>query len=96
MGYPEPLHSVRPIPDAFGMAMVLAPRGHECAPCITAALTDAPAQHMSEADFESMRVAIPAARSLPLLQKLARQESGRVVLDYLEAQRIAVEVATWP
>jgi Beta-ketoacyl synthase, N-terminal domain len=96
MGYPEPLHSVRPIPDAFGMAMVLAPRGHECAPCITAALTDAPTQHMSEADFESMRVAIPAARSLPLLQKLARQESGRVVLDYLEAQRIAVEVATWP
>jgi hypothetical protein len=61
-----------------------------------AELTDAPAQHMSEVEFESMRVAIPAARSLPLLQTLARQESGRVVLDYLEAQRIAVEVATWP
>lgn len=95
-GYPEPLRTVRPIPDAFGVAMVLAPRGHERAPCLTAALTDAPAQHMSEVHFESMRVAIPAARSLPLLQKLARQESGRVVLDYLEAQRIAVEVATWP
>ena len=24
-GYPEPLHGVRPIPDAFGVAMVLAP-----------------------------------------------------------------------
>lgn len=76
--------------------MVLAPREHERPPFITVALTDAPARHMSEAQFESMRVAIPAARSLPLLEMLARRESGRVVLDYLEAQRIAVEVSTWP
>jgi len=94
-GYPEPLRAVRPIPDAFGVAMVLAPRGRERAPRITVALTDAPAQPMTEAPFEALRVAIPAARSLPLLEKLARQESGRVVLDYLEAQRIAVEVSTW-
>ena len=96
IGYPEPLYTVRPIPDAFGVAMVLAPHGKERVPNITVALTDAPAQHMSEVQFESMRVAIPAARSLPLLEKLARQESGRVVLDYLDAQRIAVEVSTWP
>ena len=96
LGYPEPLRTVRPIPDAFGVAMVLAPRGKERVPNITVALTDAPAQHMTEVQFESMRVAIPAARSLPLLEKLARQEPGRVVLDYLDAQRIAVEVSTWP
>jgi hypothetical protein len=30
---------------------------------------------------------------LPLLVKLARRESGRVVIDYLEAQRIAIEVS---
>ena len=95
-GYPEPIRGVRPIPDAFGVALVLAPRSSERVPVITAALTDAPAQHMTEVQFEALRVAIPAARSLPLLEKLARQESGRVVLDYLEAQRIAVEVSTWP
>ena len=96
VGYPEPLRTVRPIPDAFGVAMVLAPRGSERVPSMTAALTDAPAQRMSEAQLESMRMAIPAARSLPLLEKLARREAGPVVLDYLEAQRIAVEVSTWP
>lgn len=95
-GYPEPIRAVRPIPDAFGVALVLAPRSSERVPVITAALTDAAAQHMSEVQFEAMRVAIPAARGLPLLEKLARQESGRVVLDYLDAQRIAVEVSTWP
>lgn len=96
VGYPEPLRTVRPIPDAFGVALVLAPRGSERVPFITAALTDAPAQQMAEPQFESLRVTIPAARSLPLLEKLARRESGPVVLDYLEAQRIAVEVSTWP
>jgi Beta-ketoacyl synthase, N-terminal domain len=96
VGYPEPLRAVRPIPDAFGVAMVLAPRGGEQAPLVTVSLTDAPAQRMPAAHFESLRVTIPAARSLPLLEKLARQESGRVVLDYLEWQRIAVEVSKWP
>jgi hypothetical protein len=96
VGYPEPLRGVRPIPDAFGIAMVLAPPGSEATPVITATLTDDPAQQMAAREFESMRVAIPAARSLPLLEKLARREPGRVVLDYLEAQRIAVEVSQWP
>jgi hypothetical protein len=96
VGYPEPLRGVRPIPDALGIAMVLAPRSGEQAPQITVSLTDAPAQQMAAAEFEALRATIPAARGLPLLEKLARQESGRVILDYLEAQRIAVEVSKWP
>jgi hypothetical protein len=100
VGYPEPLHTVRRIPDAFGVAMVLAPvsgtpgsSGPTLA-IISAALTDMPAESMRDAGLEAVRIANPAARSLPLLSKLARQESGRVVLDYLDNQRIAVEVAT--
>jgi hypothetical protein len=50
---------------------------------------------MADARLEAMRATIPAARCLPLLSKLARQESGRVVIDYLEEQRIAVEVSPW-
>ena len=96
VGYPEPLHAVRPIPDAFGVAMVLAPLDALAAEAhITATLTDAPAESMPDARLEALRAAIPAARSLPMLCKLARQESGQVVLDYLEEQRIAVEVSAW-
>ena len=96
VGYPEPLHTVRPIPDAFGVAMVLAPMdGPGAVARIAATLTDAPPESMPEAPLEALRAAIPAARSLPMLRKLARQESGRVVLEYLEEQRIAVEVSPW-
>lgn len=96
VGYPEPLRGVRPIPDAFGVAMVLEPVGPGSPPplaLITAELTDAPAGRMPDAQLEALRVAIPAARSLPLLAKLARRESGSVVIDYLETQRIALEVS---
>ena len=110
-GYPEPLHGVRPIPDAFGVAMVLAPvSAHMPAPAvhafsdareapapfiITAALTDDSADLMTDAQLEAMRATIPAARCLPLLSKLARQEHGRVVIDYLEEQRLSIEVSPW-
>jgi hypothetical protein len=96
--YPEPLHAVRPIPDAFGLAMVLAPvLPAETAPAalLTVTLTDSSADLMSDPRLESLRASIPAARCLPLLSKLARRESGRVVVDYLENQRIAIEVAPW-
>jgi len=118
-GYPEPLRTVRPIPDAFGVAMVLEPvharastgslhafeSSRDSAPSdsaaplcarITVTLTDALPDVLADNRLEALRVAIPAARALPLLCKLARAESGRVVLDYLETQRIAVEVSECP
>jgi len=91
--YPEPLNAKRPIPDAFGVALVLTPNAS--APTlakVTAMLTDSDADHMSEPLLEAMRASIPAARSLPLLHKLARRESGRVTLDYLNHARLALEV----
>jgi hypothetical protein len=107
-GYPEPLRAVRPIPEAFGVGMVLAPvlaPQADAAPAtatpiaarniLTVTLTDAPAESMADARLEALRSTIPAARSLPLLSKLARQESGCVVIDYLETQRIAIEVSPW-
>ncbi len=78
-----------------------APPGRPMQPGIAASTvisvtpTDAPADAMHDAQLEALRVAIPAARSLPLLSKLARQEPGRVVIDYLESQRIAIEVSPW-
>jgi CHASE2 domain-containing sensor protein len=55
-------------------------------------LSDAPAARMDDAGLESMRASIPAARSLPLLERLAQRRAGTVVLDYLDTARLAVEV----
>jgi hypothetical protein len=93
-GYPEPLHLHRPIPDAFGVALVLAPAVSAASQArLSASLTDAPADGMAGAALDSLRLSIPAARSLPLLAHLARRTSGCVVLDYLDGRRLAVDVS---
>ena len=96
-GYPEPLHQHRPIPDAFGVALVLAPApGAASQARLTAALSDAPADGMADCALDGLRRSIPAARSLPLLAHLARRSTGRVVLEYLAGKRLAVEVSACP
>jgi len=70
--YPQPLFSTRPIPDAFGMALVLAPRGSERSLAqITVDLTHASADRLDDPALESLRTAIPAARGLPMLRSIA-------------------------
>ena len=92
-GYPEPLRSVRPIPDALGVALVLSPSaGAAPLAYLEASWSATPAQRMADAGLEALRVAIPAARSLPLLALLARQASGRVVIEWLDSTPLAVEV----
>jgi Beta-ketoacyl synthase, N-terminal domain len=95
--YPEPMRAVRPIPDAFGVALVLAPvaRAQSLA-CIKAHLSDAPADTLSDAPLERLRTSIPAARSLPLLRQIARRAAGRVIIDYLDPKRLALEVSACP
>ncbi|SAK71413.1 3-oxoacyl-ACP synthase [Caballeronia catudaia] len=91
--YPEPLHQARPIADAFGVALVLAPEssGRTLAR-IEARLTDANAFIFADADLEALRLSNPAARALPLLEALARGEASSVVLDYLDGTRLAVDI----
>ncbi len=89
--YPEPLFAKRPIPDAFGVALLLSPDERPGSLArITVALTDAPSDRLTQ-PLEGLRLAIPAARSLPLLQVLAQRRSQRVVLDYLDGLSVAVE-----
>ena len=96
--YPEPLRSVRPVPDTFGVGLVLAPRRSErslaqwrLAP--VTCLTDVPAQRLQDDPLERLRSSIPAARCLPLLRSVAAQTQGEVVLDYLQGLQLAVQVA---
>ena len=92
--YPEPMRSARPIPDAFGVALVLSPARRAASLAhLTVSLGEAPPDRMPEPALEGLRVSIPAARSLPLLAHLARRRGGRVVLDYLDWESLAVQVS---
>jgi len=101
--YPPPLFAKRPIPEAFGVAFVLGPAGLRAAAESAQAtrsprahlrvwLSDAPADRMRDAAFESLRAAIPAARSLPLLYSLATREPALIHIEYLDGRSLAVEV----
>ena len=92
--YPQPMHTVRPIPDAFGVALLLAPMASDAALArLEFAWSEAAADRMADQALEHLRTAIPAARSLPLLAQLARARPTGVVIDYLDGKRIALEVA---
>ena len=48
---------------------------------------------MPDPALEALRLAVPAARSLPLHASARRRRAGSVVLDYLDVSRAAVQVA---
>lgn len=92
--YPQPLQATRPIPDAFGIALALAPnRSERSIARVCVDLADGEADTMEDRDLENLRVGIPAARSLPLLRALARREAMLLTLDYLDNRRLAVQVS---
>jgi hypothetical protein len=104
--YPPPLFAKRPIPEAFGVAFVLAPAMARAAAHLAAApsatsgslgrltvrLADARPDCMNDTALESLRASVPAARSLPLLRQLAVREPGVVNVEYLDGRSLAVEV----
>lgn len=91
--YPEPLHSVRPIPDLFGVALVATPEPGEFSIAhIRVELTRAHADTLTNPSLEAMRRNIPAARCLPLLQAIAHAMPTQIILDYLDQTRIAIEL----
>jgi hypothetical protein len=90
--YPAPLHAKRPIPHAFAIGLLLSPtRSRATLARVAASLTDAPAETLPDPALERLRAAIPAARGLPLLRRLALRESGSTVLDYLGETRVRVQ-----
>jgi len=83
--YPEPLHSARPMLASFGVAVVLAPEATRRA---SAALEleilpgEEKPTRMSDSGLEELRLGVPAARALPLLEALARKTESEIVLDF--------------
>lgn len=83
--YPEPLHRTRPLPDSFGVALVLSPQpGPTDLARLTLALCApdaAPPSRCELAALEALRGAIPAAQALPLLVALARGETAELCFE---------------
>ena len=91
--YPPPLHAKRPLPDAFGIAMVLSPKPTpKSLARLEVALTDAAFDTLRDPQLEALRISIPAARALPLLELLALRTQGRTVIEYLDSARASVQV----
>lgn len=93
--YLEPLHGARPLPDSFGLALVLdttAPSTPAARLHVRIAPPGTAPTECDHAGLEALRRVIPAARSLPLLQALARGEPTELVLAYLDSLALAVRV----
>jgi hypothetical protein len=91
--YPQPLHATRPIPDGFAVGLVLASRDSHSGAAIEIDTVAGDPTQMTDAALESLRRAIPAARSLPLLALLASGSAGTAVIEYLDGLALAVTLA---
>lgn len=91
--YPEPLLAKRPVRDAFGVALLLAPRAHSGALAqLEVALAAGAPDTLADAGLEALRRTVPTARCLPLLRLLARGERGAARIDYLGGPQLALQV----
>lgn len=98
--YPEPLLGARPIADSFGIAMVLSPTdAHGAIATLRIRTVADPSTKdtlCADAGLDAVRRGIPAARSLPLLERLAGWaggEGGAVTVNVADGLGLAVEVS---
>jgi Beta-ketoacyl synthase, N-terminal domain len=89
--YPEPLHATRPLPDAFGVALLLDPQPGPLH--ISVRIAPGPITTCDNLGLDALRRAVPAARALPLLQALARGGNCSLMIDMLDGCSLAVQVA---
>ncbi len=87
--YPEPLHAKRQISDVFGVALLLGPGAQ-----MSLTLQDeAQASPCGHAGLDAVRLGIPAARALPLLQALALGRQASLVLEGLPGMSLGLSLS---
>ena len=93
LDYPPPLHAVRPTAAPFGVALVMraAAGGHPLAR-LRARLAPGTPDRLAHAELAGLADTNPAARSLVLLEAIARGETRTIALPYLEPATLLVEV----
>ena len=93
---PPPLYAARPLRGGFAAALVLAraPAQQSLAQLDLTLSNDLSeeATSMDDARLEALRSGNPAARSLPLLAAIASRRPMLVCLEYLENQRLLIQV----
>ncbi len=94
MDYPSPLRELRPIEDAFAVALLLQPgSGPGSIARLACSFGSESVTGMRRPELESLRRSAPAARSLPMLELIASGRSGVVNLEYLDTLSLSVSVA---
>lgn len=93
--YPEPMHKVRPVAAAFGMALILAPQQNERS--LAAIEVDfvsgrADETRMKDAGLEALRCGVPAARGLPLLSALSSGRDTQIRIAYFDDNHLNIRV----
>lgn len=92
--YPEPLYSQRPIPNPFALGLVIrSTQTTNTKFALEISLTHDSVDTLADTELESLRLSVPTARSLPLLQLLAAPRAGRVVVEYLAPFNLAIGVS---
>jgi hypothetical protein len=92
--YPQPLRAVRDIADPFGAALLLtAADTPNTLARLRVDLCEQASTRLLQEPLETLRRSIPAARVLPLLEMIARRRSASLVIDYLDATRLALAVS---
>jgi Beta-ketoacyl synthase, N-terminal domain len=94
--YPAPLHALRPLHDVFACALLLAPQDTPGAwPLGLSTTAQGAPTRCGTPELDALRRSIPAARLLPLLESLARNESCALVLDG-DGLDLALRIASRP
>ncbi len=88
--YPAPLAAKRPTSDVFAVALLLAP-GQELTLALADERTPTACGHEG---LDALRLGIPAARGLPLLQAIARGGAAALVLEGLPGMSLQVQLQT--
>ena len=93
LDYPPPLRAARPIPAAFGLALVLhpSPGRHALARLAVRIDTGAP-DRCVHPELDALRGSIPAAQGLVLLEAIALRKPTTVNINYLEPETLRIEV----
>lgn len=93
---PEALRPFCPVDVAFGVGLLLTPVDDPSAMVrvgLELIYDEESHNAMEDTGFEALRLAAPAARSLPLLAKIARRDSGVLQIPALPGQVLKLEVS---
>jgi hypothetical protein len=94
--YPEPMHTVRTVTGALGVALLLSRArrsGSLCRLALSLAASPRKATRLDHPLLESLRAGNPTGRALPLLRALGAAGAEPVVLDYLPGGSLIATIA---